>query len=256
MELIVLGCSGSAPAPQSPSSGYLLRSGGSLLAIDLGNGTLGPLQRWADPFDVDSLLLTHLHPDHCADVAPLAVYLRYRPNPPRDPKQQRLPVYAPPEAPSRLAALYAPNAEQLADTDLSDTFEFLAPPVDPVQVGAFEIRAVPADHLCPTWGLRIEAEGRVFAFTGDPGPSDGIAKLAAGADVLLSEASWLDSPGQPGGMHLSGKQAGAAAASAGIGNLLLTHYSLWTDTRALLEEATEAFDGLAELVRAGATYEI
>ncbi|MGI8306244.1 MBL fold metallo-hydrolase [Saccharopolyspora hattusasensis] len=137
-------------------------------------------------------------------------------------------MYAPPEAPSRLAALYAAKAEQLADTDLSDTFEFLAPPVDPVQVGAFEIRAVPVDHLCPTWGLRIEAEGRVFAFTGDTGPSDGIAKLAAGADVVLSEESWLDSPGQPSGMHLSGKQAGAAAASAGVGKLLLTHYSPWT----------------------------
>ncbi|EQD83106.1 ribonuclease BN (tRNA processing enzyme) [Saccharopolyspora erythraea NRRL 2338] len=256
MELTVLGCSGSAPAPESPSSGYLLRSGDTRLVIDLGNGTMGPLQRWTDPFDVNALLLTHLHPDHCADFAPLAVYLRYRPNKPYDPTQRRMPVYAPREAPSRLAALYAPSAEELGQTDLSDVFEFLEPPAEPVRVGDFEIRAFPVDHLCPTWGLRIEAEDRVFAFTGDTGPSDEIAKLAAGADVLLSEASWLDSPDQPAGVHLSGKQAGAAAASAGVRRLLLTHYSPWTDQQALLGEAREAFDGPAELVRAGSSYTI
>ncbi|MDA3642900.1 MBL fold metallo-hydrolase [Saccharopolyspora indica] len=254
MELIVLGCSGSAPSPDSPSSGYILRSGDSRLVIDLGNGTLGPLQRWVDPYDVDALFLTHLHPDHCADFAPLDVYRRFRPNQPYDPKQQRLPVYAPPEAPSRLAALYAPSSEQLGDPDLSDIFDFRPPPVDPVTIGAFEVRAVPMDHLCPTWGLRIEADGRVFAFTGDTGPCDGIGKLAAGADVLLSEASWLDSPDQPSGMHLSGKQAGEAASAAGVGRLLLTHYSPWTDQQALAREAAEAYDGPVKVVQAGDTH--
>ncbi|MEV0704774.1 MBL fold metallo-hydrolase [Saccharopolyspora sp. NPDC050389] len=256
MELTVVGCSGSAPSPESQSSGYLLRSGDSRIVIDLGNGTLGPLQKWIDPFDINALFLTHLHPDHCADFAPLVVYLRFRPNQPYDPKQHRLPVYAPPEAPSRLAALYAPNAEQLAETDLSDVVEFLEPPVEPVRIGAFEVRAFAVDHLCPTWGLRVEAEGRVFAFTGDTGPSDGITKLAEGADVLLSEASWLDFPDQPTGMHLSGKQAGAAAGAAGARRLLLTHYSPWTDQDALAQEARDAFDGPVEVVHAGTTYTI
>lgn len=256
MELTVLGCSGSAPSPSNPSSGYLLTSGDTRLVIDLGNGTMGPLQRWTDPFDVDALLLTHLHPDHCADVAPLAVYLQFRANPPRDITQQRLPIHAPPEAPERLAALYAPNAEQRANTDLSNVFEFHAPPVDPVRIGDVEVRAVPVDHLCPTWGLRIEAEGRVFAFTGDTGPSEGIAKIGAGADLLLAEASWLDHPDQPAGMHLSGRQAGTAAAQASAHKLLLTHYAPWTDQRALAAEASEAFGAPAELVTAGTTYTI
>ncbi|RKT88633.1 Ribonuclease BN, tRNA processing enzyme [Saccharopolyspora antimicrobica] len=256
MELIVLGCSGSAPSPDSPSSGYILRSGDSLLVIDLGNATLSPLQRWADPYDIDALFLTHLHPDHCADFAPLDVYRRFHPDQPYDPKQRRLPVYAPPEVPSRLAALYAPSSEQREHTDLSDIFDFRSPPVDPVRIGAFEIRAVPVDHLCPTWGLRIEAEGRVFAFTGDTGTCDGIGKLAAGADVLLSEASWLDSPDQPTGMHLSGKQAGKAASDAGVGRLLLTHYSPWTDQKALAREAAEAYDGPVKVVQAGDTHQI
>ncbi|MBA2323945.1 MAG: MBL fold metallo-hydrolase, partial [Pseudonocardiales bacterium] len=57
MELTVLGCSGSGPGPDSPSSGYLVRAGGHTLALDLGNGTLGALQRHLDPFALDALLL-------------------------------------------------------------------------------------------------------------------------------------------------------------------------------------------------------
>lgn len=256
MELIALGCSGSAPAPDSPSSGYLLRSGQSQIVVDLGNGTLGPLQRWVNPFDLDALLLTHLHPDHCCDVAPLTVYLRYHPDRPRDATRRRLPVHAPQEAPSRLAALYAPDTAELAETDLSDVYEFLPPPVEGVRIGPFDIRAIRMDHLCPTWGLRIEAEGRVFAFTADTGPCEAITRLAAGADLLLSEASWLDTPDQPTGMHLSGRQAGAAASEAGARRLLLTHYSPWTDQDALLKEAHEAFDGPVELARAGTRYPV
>ncbi|WP_424186781.1 MBL fold metallo-hydrolase [Actinokineospora sp. G85] len=145
MELITLGCSGSAPAPDAPPSGYLVRSGDTQVVVDLGNGTMGPLQRWANPFDPDALFLTHLHPDHCADVAPLTVYLRYHPDPTRDMKQRRLPVYAPPEAPSRLAALHAPTAAGGDTTDLSDIYDFLPPPVDGVRIGPLAITSLAAE---------------------------------------------------------------------------------------------------------------
>lgn len=256
MELIVLGCSGSVPGPHSPSSGYLLRCGDTWIVLDLGSGTMGTLQRWIDPFDLDAVLLTHLHPDHCADFAPLTVYRRYRPNPPRDPAVHRLPVYGPPEASSRLSALYAPNAAELADTDLSDVYEIFPPPVDGVRIGPFEIRAVPMDHVCPSWGFRVEAAGRVFAYTGDTGPCDGLADLAADADVLLAEASWADFPEQPDGVHLSGWQAGVAATTAGARRLLITHVQPWSDADAIMAEARKAYGGPVELVQPDGVYPV
>ena len=51
MQLTVLGCSGSTPGPNAPSSGYLLEADGFLLGIELGNGTLAALQAMRDPFD-------------------------------------------------------------------------------------------------------------------------------------------------------------------------------------------------------------
>lgn len=233
-----------------------MESGGTRIVLDLGNGALGNLQRFTDPFHVSALLLTHLHPDHCADFAPLTVLRRYRPDPPGDPTSQRLPVIAPAEAPERLAALYAPNEAERAETDLSDVFEFVPISEEPVSIGGVKVQAVPVAHVCPSWGFRIEAEGKVLAYTGDTGPCPQLHELAADADVLLSEASWPDFPDAPPNLHLSGKQAAQVAREAGVRRLLLTHLQPWVDRRAILSEAAAEFTGQVELVEAGRTYEI
>jgi ribonuclease BN (tRNA processing enzyme) len=80
--------------------------------------------------------------------------------------------------------------------------------------------------------------------------------LATGADALLAEASWVDRPDNPRGVHMSGTDAGKAAAVAGVGRLLITHVPPWTDSEQVLAEARAAFNGPTELVRPGANYEI
>ncbi|HEY7597041.1 MAG TPA: MBL fold metallo-hydrolase, partial [Actinophytocola sp.] len=95
MLLTVLGCSGSAPGPHAACSGYLVEADGFLLGVELGNGTLAELQAVRDPFALDALLFSHLHPDHCADFSALTVLRRYHPAPSRDPRVPRLPVHAP-----------------------------------------------------------------------------------------------------------------------------------------------------------------
>lgn len=254
MKLTILGCSGSGPGPDSPASGYLVESGDTRIVLDLGNGTLGALQRFVDPLTVDAVLLTHLHPDHCADFAALTVMRRYHPALPYDPTDHRLPVFAPKEAPSRLAALYAPSVAELSGTDLSDVYEFLPPPAESVRIGPFEVQATQMVHVCESWGFRIAAEGRVLAYTGDTGPCPALPDLARDADVLLSEASWADFDDAPTDVHLSGRQAGEAATEAGANRLLLTHLQPWSDQRTVLEEAQARYGGPVEFVEAGKHY--
>lgn len=256
MKLTILGCSGSGPGPDSPASGYLVESGDSRLVLDLGNGTFGALQRFIDPFALDGLALSHLHADHCADFAALTVLRRYHPDPPVDTAQQRLPVFAPSDAPIRLAALYAADEPERAEADLSDVFDFAALDDGPARVGRIKLSAVPVEHVCPAWGLRVESEGRVLAYTGDTGPCTALAELAGGADMLLAEASWPDSPNAPDGVHLSGRQAAEVAAAAGVGRLLLTHVQPWSDRDLILREAREHFDGPVELAEPGAQHEV
>ena len=234
---------------------------GRALVLDLGNGSLGALQRHLDPFAVDALLLSHLHPDHCADVASLVVYRRHHPRPPYDVTRRRLPVYAPLEAPDRLAAQYATCARERAETDLSDVLDFrTVTDRASTEVAGCTLVTRQVDHVCESFGLRLEEGGRTLVYSGDTGPCAALVELARGADVLLCEASWPHARAcgtpPPTGVHLSGRQAGEHAARAGVGRLLLTHVPVWSDGPELLAEAKEVFPGPVELVRAGATYQV
>ncbi|HJP78771.1 MAG TPA: MBL fold metallo-hydrolase [Pseudonocardiaceae bacterium] len=254
MLLTVLGCSGSVPGPSSPSSGYLIDAGGARIAVDLGNGTLGELQKHADPFSLDALLFSHLHPDHCADFSALTVMRRYHPDPPAD-RVAKLPVYAPEEAPTRFAAQYAPDAEERAETDLSDVYQFHAWPVE-APINGIGVRVARVAHPCEAYGMRFEHESRTIVYTGDSGVCDALTQLAEGADVLLAEASWTHSPDRPPDLHLSGREAGELAETARVGRLILTHVPPWTDPDAVLEEAKGAFSGEVVLAELAARYEI
>ncbi len=261
MRLIVLGCSGSGPGPDSPASGYLVEADGVRLVLDLGNGTMGALQRHLDPWALDAVAFSHLHPDHCADFASLVVQRRYHPRPPFDPTARRLPVYGPAEAPDRFAAAYAPSAKERAETDLSDVFDFR--PVSDgtvADVRGVGVRARSMDHLCEAYALRLDHGGRSLVYSGDTGPCAALVELARGADVLLCEATWPHVTESwtepPPGVHLSGRQAGEHAAAAGVGRLLLTHVPAWFDGAPLAAEAREVFDGPVELVAADAGYDV
>jgi ribonuclease BN (tRNA processing enzyme) len=74
------------------------------LLFDLGNGALGPLLRHVDVADVDTVCLTHLHPDHCADLAGLYVHLKYHPvnGSAVTGRLRELPVYGPSNLPDRI----------------------------------------------------------------------------------------------------------------------------------------------------------
>jgi ribonuclease BN (tRNA processing enzyme) len=256
VRLTILGCSGSVPGPNAAASGYLVEAGGAVLGLELGNGTLAQLQALRDPFDLDALVLSHLHPDHCADVSALTVLRRYHPNAPYGARPRRLPLYAPAEAPVRLANAYAPHESERLETDLSDVYDFHRIDVGTVHIGSVRMTAWPVDHPTAAFGLRIEHDGRSLAYTGDTGPCEALDELAHGAGVLLAEASWTDGPDRPEGVHLSGRQAGRLAARCGVGRLLLTHVAPWTDRDAVLAEARDEFAGPVALAEQGAGYDI
>src|SRR5258707_12590172 len=79
-------------------------------------------------------------------------------------------------------------------------------------------------HPTESYGMRItDPSGAALVYSGDTGFCDALIDLARGADVFLCEASWTHSPARPPKLHLSGTEAGRAAAQAGVGELLVTH---------------------------------
>jgi ribonuclease BN (tRNA processing enzyme) len=254
MRLTVLGCCGSMPGPDSPAAGYLVQADGFSLGLDLGNGTFGVMQRHLDPLRLDALALSHLHPDHCSDVTALVVYRRYRPG--RAADEPSLPLFGPSETAARIAAAYAPSACELATTDLSDVLDVRPLESLTARIGPFALAATPVAHLCEAYAMRVECDGTSLVYTGDTGPCRALEDLAAGADVLLAEATWTHDESRPPDVHMSGVQAGELATAAGVGRLLLTHIAPWTDPSAVLAEARQAFTGSVELVAAGCQYDL
>ena len=256
MRLTVLGCSGSVPGPGTATSGYLIEAGDVRLVIDLGNGVLAQLQMVCDPFDMTALMLSHLHPDHCADVTALILIRRYHPNPPFDTQAQRLPVYAPSEAPTRFAASHAPSEAERLETDLSDIFDFRPLAAGTFQIGPIEVTVARMAHICEAYGFRITYGGRSLVYTGDTARCAALDELATNADTLLAEASWESQGNYPGNLHMTGRDAAEVAKAAGVQRLLLTHVLPWTDRNAVLEGAAKTYSGPVELVEQGKTYDI
>lgn len=117
MRMTVLGCSGSVAGPDSAASGYLLTAPDTPpLVIDFGPGVLGALQRHADPGEV-SILLSHLHADHCLDLPGLLVWRRYSPSPP----QGRVLTYGPAGTAHRIGVASAEIPGEV--DDVSDTLD-------------------------------------------------------------------------------------------------------------------------------------
>ncbi|MCK9792146.1 MBL fold metallo-hydrolase [Isoptericola sp. 4D.3] len=268
MRLVTVGVAGSFPGPSSPASTYLLQAHDGErdwnVVLDLGNGGLGALQRHVDPLDLDAVALSHLHPDHCADLSGLYVYLRYHPTSgaTRTGTGRRLPVLGPAGTEERAAAMYGlqPGESMAGEYDVRAWQAG-----SPVRVGPFELEPFSVFHPVEAYGLRVTGPSSVrpgeratLVYSGDTDLCDGLVAGARGADLFLCEAAFQegrDDDVEPG-VHLTGRRAGEAAARADVRRLLLTHIASWSDPQVPLAEAREVYDGPVELAVADGVHEL
>jgi len=250
MKVTVLGCSGSVPGPESPASGYLVEAEGYRLVLDLGHGAFGALQRYLGPADVDAIVVSHLHADHCIDLTAYVVALRYGGEGYRlVGSQHRIPLVGVAGTRDRLEAAYDPLARKLG---LHDLFAF-ATPADG-ELGPFRVSYAQMNHPIPTNAIRLEYDDHALVYSGDTGESPELIALATDADVLLCEASVGPDEYQVPDLHLTGRQAGEHAEKAGVDRLIVTHVPPWNSPQVAAEEAAEAFRGTVEVASPGAEY--
>jgi ribonuclease BN (tRNA processing enzyme) len=252
MRLTIVGMSGSYPGPDSPASCYLLEQEYAgrthRVVIDLGNGSLGPLQRYIDLADLDAVLLSHLHADHCLDMCGFYVYRRYYAHSPT----RLVPVYGPAGTAERLAGAY----DLPSSPGMTGEFDFRTYDDEPFAVGPFRVTAVPVVHPVPSYGLRFESDGATLAYSGDTGACDAVLDLAEGADLFLCEASFVEGGDNPEDLHLTGREAAEYATRAKAQRLVLTHVPPIVDPQRVLDDAKPAFDGPIDLAVSGVTYSL
>jgi ribonuclease BN (tRNA processing enzyme) len=252
MRLTVVGCSGSFPGPDSAASCYLVEADWQgrtfRLLLDLGSGALGPLQRYVALEDVDAVVLSHLHPDHCIDLCGYYVFRKYRPEGPLPP----IPVYGPEGAAERMARAYGLDDP----AGMSAEFDFRTYPAEPFAVGPLTLSVAPVDHPIRAFAVRVEQDGRSLVYSGDTAACESLDEIAKGCDLLLAEASFLESEDYPEHIHLTGRQAAQTAESAGVGRLVITHIPPWHTQQSVLDEARPHYSGPLSVASPGALYEL
>jgi ribonuclease BN (tRNA processing enzyme) len=251
VKVTVLGCSGSIPGPDSPASGYLVEADGYRLVLDLGHGAFGALQRYVRPSDVDAVVISHLHADHCIDLTAYIVALRYGGDGYLcDGPESRIPIVGVPGTRDRLEAAYDPYARKLS---LHEIFSF-ATPTGTSELGPFRLAFAPMNHPTPTNAVRIEYNDRSLVYSADTGESAELVSLAQGADVLLCEASVGRDEELVPDLHLTGQMAGEHADKAGVDRLIVTHVPPWNSIQAAADDAAVAFHGVVEVAHPGAEF--
>ena len=259
MRLTVLGRSPARPNPGEACAGYLVEGGGSRIMMDVGPGVVANLLRSNTPDDLDAVVISHMHTDHCLDL----VTLRYC-YPWIDVARKRLTVVVPPGSMGQLAEM-ALGAGYANFFDKSFTF-IEHDGRAPIEVGNLRLEPDETQHYVRTWGFRIFARGpdedqaRILTYSADSGPCDALPRLADGADLFLCEAALRslreDDPEPEGRGHLLPSEAAVTAQGAGAKRLLLTHIPVADGGAWALSEARAAFDGSVEVAEPMRSYEV
>lgn len=262
MLLTVLGCRSGMPARGQASSGYLLETAGSRLLLDCGPGIATALSALAAPAALDAVVISHFHADHCYDLLPLgkslltamahgAAVADFAPVRLLVPSGSRALL-------DRWAGLFPVSTYPLLDKAFEIAFDVQEyEPGDRYRVGDCTVSLHELRHAVPNCGIRVETATATFAYTGDTGPTPALHELAADVDLLLAEATLAQPDAGPHG-HLTGAEAGRAAAEAGARELVLTHFT--TDAEEVLsatrDAAAGAYGGPVRVAASGARIKI
>lgn len=247
--LTVIGCRAGAPAAGSAASGYLLQAGGRSILIDCGPGVVLQLAQDGLIDQLDAVLISHRHADHCADLLALAYYRRF-PQP-----QAALPLFGPPDLQDILSGLDRlfgiASLPELA-TPLESAFAFTAvTPGSSFDVAGLSIDTLPMQHPVPTMAFRIPALGLVY--TADGALSPPLIAFAQGSACLIAEATYLAADGNDLAEHghMTAGQAGELAEAAAAEQLLLSHFADLAERSEAFRAAAAVFSGRILTARPG-----
>jgi ribonuclease BN (tRNA processing enzyme) len=241
LELIVLGSGTGVPSLRRASPSLLVTvAGGPRILLDLGPGALRQLLAAGLTADlIDYILLSHLHPDHCTDVAAFLFATKYAGFPPRSTPCLVVGRRGLAEFYRHMLATWGrwvePERGQVALLEVE-------PGEVPLPAGTpFRASCAAANHTPQSLAWRIEAGGRSLVYTGDTDYSEAVVGLARGADLLVAECSFPEGRKVEG--HLTPRLAARMAREADARRLLLTHFYPPADEVDVAAQAREEFAG-------------
>lgn len=234
VQLQVLGSGGPRASGGRASASYLVWIDGvGRILVDAGGGSKKPFHQTGATFDdIDLVALSHLHPDHSAELPALLW-----------PDGGNTRVAGP------SAGNVFPSIEQFLDTlfGVGGAFEILEPRVqleaitvdvtatEPVEIyrdGDVLVRGIGVPHgSVPTVGYRVDIGGSSIAFASDQNGSDpAFAELAKDVDVLVVHFGGPEnSTGTIAALHAKPSVWGQMGAQANARQVLVSHLNIPSD---------------------------
>lgn len=283
LDLVFLGTSASAPTAARGTAATLIRRGGDRLLVDCGEGTQRQLLRSdVGLVDLEHVFLTHLHADHVLGLpgmlktfglrgrdVPITVYgprgtrallgalgvvvgrvayplqvVELGPGESVGLEDYRIETFA--VAHGTTAVGYALREDERPGRFDVSAAEALGVPSGPLR-GALqrgEAVTLPDGRVVrPADVLGAPRRGRTVVITGDTAPAASVVEAAAGADVLVHEATFLaeERARAKETGHSTAAEAALVAREAEVGLLALTHLSARYPPSDVADEARQLF---------------
>jgi ribonuclease BN (tRNA processing enzyme) len=212
---------------------FLVRHALGAFLIDCGASSLVAMRKFGvDPNTIDTIFISHLHGDHFGGLPFFLLDAQFYSR-----RAGPLAVVGPPGLSTRLAdamEIFFPGSSATPRKFAVEIQEIVAG--ERRVFGDVGVTAQLVEHACgaPPFALRLEADGKVLAYTGDTEWTDSLIAAGRDADLLIAEALTFERRIR---FHLDYASLKANLARIGARRVILTH--MGPDMLARLGEAPE-----------------
>jgi ribonuclease BN (tRNA processing enzyme) len=221
VRLRVLGCGDAFGSGGRFQTCFMVTARDGCCLIDCGATAMVAMRRFgADPDQLETVFISHLHGDHFAGLPFLLLQQHFVSR-----RKRPLTVVGPPGTRLRLLAALDVMFAGAAGTDWRFPLRFAELVATRTErFGAFAVTPFAVVHPsgAPAFALRLEVDGRIIAYSGDTEWTETLQDAGRAADLFISECYSFG--GQPS-FHMNYKTLRNQLETLGAKRILITHMS-------------------------------
>ncbi|MBR1798723.1 MAG: ribonuclease Z [Bacteroidales bacterium] len=241
----ILGSGAALPTGGRHCSAQMLNINGFRLLIDCAEGTQLRMRECHQRLQsVNTILISHLHGDHCFGLPGLLSTLHLCG------RTDELTIVCPTGLQEALDTLFSITGNHIDYHINYIELQHTDGRVCCIENKHCLVEAFPLVHTVPTYGFKITEKPRgknrprTYAYCCDTAFDPRIATYVEGVDLLCTECTFANELASLAEqrLHLTAGQAATIATQAGVGQLLLTHISArYKDPSILLQQASQVY---------------
>ena len=228
----ILGYWGGFPKANEATAGVFVYNQDTRVLIDCGSGVISKYLEHYDVFDLDAVILSHLHADHSADLK----ILQYKMNNAlrTQKRNNKLKIYMP-----KSPELYFQynQDEFTSDIETYDTSRIL-------NIGSLKFSFFENVHTIEAYSMNIETQAFKVSYVTDTEYQRGLIDFVKEANLLICGATKTEGSTHSSGVgHMSDFEAGQLATAGHVEQLVLFHLPSDGKINTMISNAQSRFEG-------------